>query len=89
MLNLGDVQMKFLQLLHALYVKRVRIWSFSGPYFPAFGANKERHSVSLRIKSEFGKKSIRKTPNTESFHAVAFIEIFTIFFHKFSEIDIY
>ena len=80
MLILGDVQMKLLQFLHVLYVKRVRIWSFSGPYFPAFGPSKERHSVSLHIKSECGKKSIRKTPNTDSFHAVAFIEIFTIFF---------
>ena len=33
-------------------VKGVRIRSYSGPYFPAFGLNKERHSVSLRIQSE-------------------------------------
>ena len=30
-------------------VKSVRIQSFSGQYFPAFGLNKERYSVSLRI----------------------------------------
>ena len=29
--------------------KNVRIWSFSGPYFPAFRLNTERYSVSLRI----------------------------------------
>ena len=33
-------------------VKSVRIRSFSGPYFPAFGLNTERYSVSLRIQSE-------------------------------------
>ena len=30
----------------------VRIRSYSGPYFPAFGLNLERYSVSLRIQSE-------------------------------------
>ena len=33
-------------------VKSVPIRSFSGPYFPAFGLNMERYSVSLRIQSE-------------------------------------
>ena len=33
-------------------VKIVRIQSCSGPHFPAFGLNKERYSVSLRIQSE-------------------------------------
>ena len=41
-------------------VKRVRIQSFSGPYFPAY-------RVSLRIQSEFGKMRTRKTPYTEHF----------------------
>ena len=27
------------------YVKSVRIWSFSIPYFPTFGLNTERHGV--------------------------------------------
>ena len=26
-------------------IKSVRIWIFSGPYFPAFGLNKERYGV--------------------------------------------
>ena len=30
-------------------MKSVRIRSFSGPYFPSFGLNTERYSVSLRI----------------------------------------
>ena len=46
-------------------VKSVRIWSFSGPYFSAFGL-----TVSLRIQSEYGKVRTRKTPNTDTFHAV-------------------
>ena len=37
------------------YVKSVLIRSFSGPYFPAFGLNTERYSVSLRTQSECGK----------------------------------
>ena len=51
-------------------VKSVRIRSFSGPYFPAFELNTERHSVSLCIQSECWKKRTRITPNTDTFHAV-------------------
>ena len=41
---------------------------FSGPYFPVFGLNKERYSVSLRIQSECGKKTDwKKTPNLTLF----------------------
>ena len=36
-------------------VKSVRIGSYSGPHFPAFGLNTERYSVSLRIESEYEK----------------------------------
>ena len=39
---------------------------FSGPYFPAFGLNKERYGVSLRIQSEYGKIRTRRTPNTDT-----------------------
>ena len=35
----------------ALCVKSVRIRSFSGPYFPAFGLNTKRYSLSLHIFS--------------------------------------
>ena len=52
------------------YVKSVFIWSFSGPYFPAFGLNVERYFVSLRIQTECGKIRTRKTPNTDTFHSV-------------------
>ena len=46
-------------------MKSVRIRSFPGPYFPAFGLNTERYEVSLRILSECRKMLTRKTPNTE------------------------
>ena len=65
----------FLTDLHC--VKSVRIWSFSGPHFPAFGLNTERtkyeemrYFVSLRIQSECGKTRTRRTPNTDTFYAV-------------------
>ena len=56
-------------------VKSVRIWSYSGPHFPALGLNKERYSVSLRIQSECGKIRTRITPNTGTFHTVRVTEM--------------
>ena len=41
-------------------VKDVRIRSFSGLYFPAFGLNTERYGVSLRIQSKCRKIRTRK-----------------------------
>ena len=52
-------------------VKSVRVRSFSGPYFPAFGLNTERYSVSFRTQSECDKIRTRKTLNTDTFHAVS------------------
>ena len=57
-------------ILYKHCMKNVRIRSFSGPHFPAFGLNTERYSVSLRIQSECGKMQTRISPNTDSFHAV-------------------
>ena len=51
------------------YVKSVRIRSYSGPYFPAFGLNTDRYSISLLIQSELGEIRTRITPNTDTFHA--------------------
>ena len=51
-------------------VKSVRIQSYSGPHFPAFGLNTERYSVSLRVQSECGKMWTRIAPNTDAFCAV-------------------
>ena len=49
----------------------VRVRSFSGPVFPAFGLNTEIYSVNLRIHSECGKIQTRKTLNMDNFHAVS------------------
>ena len=54
-------------------VKSVRIRSYSGPYFPAFGLNMERYSVSLCIQSECGKMRTRVSPNWDTFYAVCYI----------------
>ena len=55
-------------MLHC--VKNVRIRSYSGPYFPAFGLNTERYEVSLFSQSKCGKIRTRITPNKDNFHAV-------------------
>ena len=47
-------------------VKSVRIWKFSGPYFPAFGL----YPASLSTQSECRKIRTRKTLNMDTFHAV-------------------
>ena len=45
-------------------MKSVRIQSYSGSYFPAFGLN------TVHIQSECGKILTRITPNTDTFYAV-------------------
>ena len=57
-------------LLHCHCVRSVRIQSYSGPHFPAFGLNAERCGVSLCIQSEFRKTRTRITQNTDTFHVV-------------------
>ena len=42
--------------------KLSRYGVFSDPYFPAFGLNTERYSLSLHIHSECGKIQTRKNP---------------------------
>ena len=56
-------------------VKSVRIQNFTGQYFPKFRLNMETYSVSLRIQSEIGKIRTKKTPNTNTFHAVLVSEL--------------
>ena len=51
-------------------MKCVHIWSYSDPYFPAFGLNTERYSVSLCIQYECRKIRNRITPNTDTFNAL-------------------
>ena len=65
----------FLDNLHSAfedhhYVKSVRIWSYSGPHFPAFGLNTERYEVSLPIQSKCEKMRTGITPNMGTFYAV-------------------
>ena len=47
-------------------IKSIRIWSYSGPYLPAFGLDTVRYGVSLRIQSECRK--IRGQSNSEYRH---------------------
>ena len=51
-------------------MKSVRIRNFSSPFFPAFRLNMERYEVFLCIQSKWGKMLTRKSPKTDSFHAV-------------------
>ena len=51
-------------------LKSIRIWSYSGPQFPAFGLNTERYGVFPRIQSEWEKMRTRITLNTDIFHKV-------------------
>ena len=59
-----------------LWVKTDTAWKvskygvFSCPYFPAFGLNMERYSVSTRIQSKCGKIWNRKNSVFGRFHAV-------------------
>ena len=57
-------------MYHFHCVQSVRIWSCSGPYFPVFGVNTERYSVSLLVQSQCGEMRTRITPNTDTFYAV-------------------
>ena len=60
----------FVELADMHCVKNVRIRSYSGPHFPAFGRNTERYGVTLRIHSKCGKMRTRITPNTDTFYTV-------------------
>ena len=59
-------------------LKSVRIRSYSGPYFSAFGVNMERYGAFLHIQSECGKIRTRITPNTDTFHLVEDIKKTTL-----------
>ena len=57
-------------LLSKHCLKVVRIRSFSGPHFSAFGLNTGRYEVSLRIQYKCRKIGTRITPKSVTFHAV-------------------
>ena len=42
------------------FLKSIRVSSFSGPLFPAFGLNTKRYFVILRIQSTWGKYGLGK-----------------------------
>ena len=65
-------------------VKRVRMWNHYVPYFPVFGLNTKRYSVSLRIQSECGEIRTRITPNTDVLHAM---KITTIIKSRYADIN--
>ena len=73
-------------LLHATHcVKIVRIRSYYGRYFSAFGLNTDE--VSLRIQSECGKIQTRITQNTDTFYAVTEANcIVTLILHVMSTV---
>ena len=52
-------------------VKSVRIWSFSGPYFPALGRD-YGELLRISIQSEYGKIRTTKTPK-----AVKILSVFS------------
>ena len=51
------------------WVKIVRIWSFSSPYFPEYGVNTEMYIVNSSIQFKCGKIRTRKALNMDTFHA--------------------
>ena len=53
-----------------VFLVRIFLRSFSGPYFLTFGQNAERYSVSIPIQSECKKIRTRKTSNRDAFHAL-------------------
>ena len=59
---------EFLRRFHC--VKSVRIRSYSGLHFLAFGLNTGRYGLFLRILSKCGKIRARITPNTVTFYPV-------------------
>ena len=66
------IQRKAAPVPESQCVKNACIRSFSGPNFSTFGLSTEIYQVNLCIQSEFGEIQIRKTQNTDSFHAVSF-----------------
>ena len=59
-------------------VKSVRIQSYSGPYFPAFGLNTERYGVSLCIPSEHGKNADQNNSKYGPFSRREYLKVSTI-----------
>ena len=65
---------KLFKITHC--VKSVRIRSYFGPHFPAFGLNPERYGISLRIQSECGEMRTKINPGSDTFHAVTCFAVY-------------
>ena len=46
-------------ILLSYSVKSARIWSYPGPYFPAFGLNMERYSLFSPNAEKYGPEKLR------------------------------
>ena len=75
-------------MIHLDCVKNVRIRSYSGPHFPAFGLITERYGVSLRMQSKYVKMRTRITPNKDTFHAVLCSNTMPVRFESFPLINL-
>ena len=64
------------------------IRSYASPYFPVFGLNMERYSVSLRFQSECGKMRTRITSNTDTFYEVTASSKHKKVIQEYSEIPV-
>ena len=64
--------------------------SFSGPYFLAFGLNRDTEYLSVFSPNvRETPNSVRKTPNTDTFHAAYIIYIIYIYISTSKKNDLY
>ena len=63
----GNIRKKWVKSIILTAWKVSKYGVFSGRYFPAFGLNTERYSVSVRIQPECGKIQTRKNSVFEHF----------------------
>ena len=63
-----------------LYAKHIGIWSFSGPYFPAFGLNTQIDTINLvsEFKNKYQKILTKRNSVFEHFLAVNTIRVLKI-----------
>ena len=61
----------YTSIIKSALCEKCRFRSFSGPYFPAFGLNTEKYSLSRCVQYECGKIQTRKAPNTDTLRSDA------------------
>ena len=61
--------------------KTVHIQNFTGLCFPEFRLNTEIYRLNIQIQSEYRKMMTRKTPNTDTSYAVAFLKMAYLLLH--------